>query len=152
MIVCRINSLQDRKYFVLFCCLLINSKSPFLCLPPSGSGDILFFPWRPSVCLSVRLSVTNRVRSITRKPLKLYSRNFIQISISMRWRAECKNSNFAFYTFWVISLGTLFITKIVSALLLENRLSCIHITLYKYQSAWYDVQSARMVTLLFILF
>ena len=40
-----------------------------LCLPPLGSGDILFFPGRPSVCLSVRLSVclsvTNRVRSIT---------------------------------------------------------------------------------------
>ena len=62
---------------------------------------------RPSVCLSV----TNRVRSITWKPLKLYSRNLIQISISMRWRAECKNGNSAFYTFWVISLGTLSITK-----------------------------------------
>ena len=49
----------------------------------------------------------NRVRSITWKPLKLYSLNYIQISISMRWRAECKNGNFAFYTFWVISLGTL---------------------------------------------
>ena len=109
---------------------------------------------RETYCFSpgVRLSVTNRVRSITQKPLKLYSRNFIQISISMIWRAECKNSNSAFYTFWVISLGTLCITKIVSALLLENRLSCIHIPLYKYQSAWYDVQSVRMVTLLFILF
>ena len=46
---------------------LQNGK--LLCLPPSGSGDILFFPGRPSVCLSVRpsvrLSVTNRVRSIT---------------------------------------------------------------------------------------
>ena len=29
-----------------------------LCLPPSGSGDILF---SPGVCLSVRLSVTNRL-------------------------------------------------------------------------------------------
>ena len=40
-----------------------------LCLPPTGSGDILFFPVRLSVCPSVRpsvcLSVTNRVRSIT---------------------------------------------------------------------------------------
>ena len=50
------------------------------------------------------------------KSLKLYSRNFIQISISMRWDAECKNGNTAFYTFWVISLWTLCITKIVSAL------------------------------------
>ena len=36
-----------------------------LCLPPTGSGDILFFPVRPSVRPSVCLSVTNRVRSIT---------------------------------------------------------------------------------------
>ena len=33
--------------------------------PPEGLGDILFFPGRPSVCLSVCLSVTNRVRSVT---------------------------------------------------------------------------------------
>ena len=42
------------------------------------------------------------------------------------------------------------LSQIVSAL--ENRLSSIHETLYKYQSAWDDVQSARMVTLPFILF
>ena len=58
----------------------------------------------------------NCVCSISWKPLKLYSRNFIQISISMRWHAECKNGNSAFYTFWVISLWTLCITKMVSAL------------------------------------
>ena len=37
--------------------------------PPEGLGDILFFPGRPDVRLSVRLSVclsvTNRVRSVT---------------------------------------------------------------------------------------
>ena len=32
---------------------------------PLGLGDILFFPGRLSVCLSVCLSVTNRVRSVT---------------------------------------------------------------------------------------
>ena len=58
----------------------------------------------------------NCVRSITWKSLKLYSRNFIQISISMRWRAECKNGNSAFYTFWVISLGTLCIKKRVRSI------------------------------------
>ena len=91
--------------------------------PPFRVGRHIVFP-RASVCLSVRLSVrlsvclsvTNCVRSITWKPLKLYSRNFIQISISMRWRAECKNGNPAFYIFWVISLWSLCITKIVSAL------------------------------------
>ena len=71
--------------------LLPSAES--LCLPPLGSGDILFFPGRPSVCLS----------------------------------------------------------QIVSALQLKNRLSSIHETLYNYQSAWDDVQSARMVTLPFIL-
>ena len=84
--------------------------------PPFRVGRHIVFPRASSVCLSVRLSVTNRVHSITRKPLKLYSRIFIQISISMRRRAECKNGNSAFYTFWVISLWTLCITIIVSAL------------------------------------
>ena len=44
-------------------------KSDFLlCLPPSGSGDILFFPRAsvcpsvpPSVCLSLRLSVCHKL-------------------------------------------------------------------------------------------
>ena len=73
--------------------------------PPFRVGRHIVFP-RASVRPSVCLSVTNRVRSITWKPLKLYSPNFIQISNSMRWRAECKNGNSAFYTFWVISHGT----------------------------------------------
>ena len=36
---------------------------PFLllCLPPTGSGDILFFPVRLSVCLSVCLSVRHKL-------------------------------------------------------------------------------------------
>ena len=32
----------------------------YLCLPPTGSGDILFFPVRLSVCPSVRLSVRHK--------------------------------------------------------------------------------------------
>ena len=91
----------------------------YLCLPPVRVGRHIVFPGasvRLSVCLSVRLSVTNPVCSITWKPLKLYSGNFIHISISMRWLAECKNGNSAFYTFWVISLWTLCFTKTVSAL------------------------------------
>ena len=35
----------------------INWSIRYLCLPPTGSGDILFFPVRLSVCPSVRLSV-----------------------------------------------------------------------------------------------
>ena len=31
-----------------------------VCLPPTGSGDLLFFPMRLSVCLSVRLSVRHK--------------------------------------------------------------------------------------------
>ena len=81
----------------------------FIMSPPVRVGRHIVFP-RASVCPSVCLSVTNRVHSITWKPLKLYSRNFIQILISMRWRAECNNGNSSLYTFWVISLWTLFIT------------------------------------------
>ena len=36
--------------------------------PPEGSGDILFFPVRQSVCPSVK----NCVRLITRKPSKIF--------------------------------------------------------------------------------
>ena len=79
--------------------------------PPFRVWRHIVFP-RASVCLSV----TNRVRSITWKLLKLDSWIFIQISISMRWCAEWKNGNSAFYTFWVISLWTLCIKKIMSAL------------------------------------
>ena len=57
-----------------------------------------------------------------------------------------------FILFLVISLGTLCLTKIVSALYLENRLSYIQETLHMYQPTCVDVQSARTVTLSFILF
>ena len=103
-------------HLVCICTLLVVWSLFLLCLPPPfrvGRHTVFL---RASVCPSVCLSVTNRVRSITWKPLKLYSRNFIQTSISMRWTAECKNGNSAFYSFWVIFLWTLCITKIVSAL------------------------------------
>ena len=60
----------------------------FFCLPLQGQETYCF---SPGVCLCV----TNRVRSITWKPLNLYSRNFIQISIRIKWSAECKNGNSA---------------------------------------------------------
>ena len=47
-----------------------------------------------------------------KKTFKLYSRNCIQISINMSWRAECKNGYSAIDSFLVISLGTLSITKL----------------------------------------
>ena len=107
--------------------------------PPEGLGDILFFPGRPDVRLSVRLSVTNRVRSITWKPLKLSSRNFIQISINIRRRAERKNGNSCIYIFWVISLWTLSLTK-----------SCLHrvrsITFKPYKLAsWNFIQISTSI-------
>ena len=55
----------------------------------------------------------NCVRSLTWKPLKLYSRNFIQISTNMSRCAECKINNSVIHTLWVISLGTLSITKTI---------------------------------------
>ena len=51
------------------------------------------------------------VRSITWKPFKLSSSNFIWISTNIRRHAECKNHNSCFYIFWVTSLGTLSVTK-----------------------------------------
>ena len=81
--------------------------------PPLQGRETYCFS--PGVRLSVCLSVTNRVRSVTWKPLKLSSRNFIQISINIRRCAECKNGNSCIYIFWVISLWTLSLTK-----------SCLH--------------------------
>ena len=116
--------LRRNSYYQFWKSLWINQELHFIVMsPPFRVGRHIVFP-RASVCLSVRLSVrlsvclsvTNRVRSITWKPLKLYSWNFIQILISMRWIAECKNGNSAFDTFGVISPWTLCITKIVSAL------------------------------------
>ena len=42
-----------------------------LCLPPTGSGDILFFPVRLSVCLSVCLSSV--CLSVRHKSCPLYN-------------------------------------------------------------------------------
>ena len=41
-------------YLVFAGFLLMHLMLLYLCLPPTGSGDILFFPVRLSVCLSVR--------------------------------------------------------------------------------------------------
>ena len=79
-------------------------KLPFVIMsPPLGSGDILFFPGHPSVCLSV----TNRVRSVTWKP------RVISLWTLCITKIECKNSNSVIYTLWVISLGTLSMTKTI---------------------------------------
>ena len=72
----------------------------------SAFYTLSYFPWS-------FVHHKNRVHSITWKPLKLYSRNFIQVSTNMSRRAECKNSNSVIYTLWVISLGTLSITKTI---------------------------------------
>ena len=44
---------DSNDYYAILCCSMYD----VLCLPPSGSGDILFFPGRPSVRLSVCPSV-----------------------------------------------------------------------------------------------
>ena len=84
----------------LFLFIVMRTLFAYLCLPPLGLGDILFFP-RASVCLSICLSV-------------------------------CQTR--------------------VTALLLENWSSYPHETSYKYQSTLDDMQSARTITLAFILF
>ena len=70
------------------------------------NGDVLFLP-----VLSVRPS-QNRFRSVTWKPFKVSSWNFIQILINIRRRAEHKNHNSCIFTFWVMPLWTLSITKL----------------------------------------
>ena len=105
---------------------------------PRRVGRHIVFP-RASGCPDVRLSVTNRVRSVTWKPLKLSSRNFIQISINIRRRAACKNGNSCIYIFWVISLWTLSLTK-----------SCLHrvrsITFKPYKLAsWNFIQISTSI-------
>ena len=66
------------------------------------------------LCVCVCLSVNNfRVRSITLKPLNIFSRNFIQKMNTMRRCAEHTNRNSGFPTFGVIALCVL--TIFVSA-------------------------------------
>ena len=59
----------------------------------------------PLVTLGTLSIIKNRVHSITWKPLKISSWNFIWISINIRQHAKCKNHNSCLYTFWVIYLG-----------------------------------------------
>ena len=49
----------------------------------------------------------NHVRSITLKPFKISSWNYIQILTNIRWLAECKYHNSCIDTLWVTSLWTL---------------------------------------------
>ena len=52
----------------------------------------IYYPWN-------LVKHKPRVHSITWKPFKVSSRNFIWISINIGWRAERKNRNSCFYTF-----------------------------------------------------
>ena len=98
-------------------------------ISPFRVGRLIAFPRasvRPSVCLSVCLSVrSSHCRSLTWKPLnKLYSRNFKQISISIKRCAECKSHISCVHTFWVISLGTLSVS-IMFAIQFYKIITCI---------------------------
>ena len=67
------------------------------------------------VCVCVCVSVNNfRVRSITLKPLDIFSWNFTQTLNTMSRRAEHKNRNSGFSTFWVIALCVLTIFRVLS--------------------------------------
>ena len=113
----------------------------------------------------------NRVRSITWKPLKLYSQNFIQISISMRFcfvwfDSLCPINNLSVKQGWVF-LGEPVLSWDKCALLkVHNAVRPVrlkpaaprswvkHFTTepLRSQLAWDDVLRAGMVTLPFILF
>ena len=47
---------------------------------------------------------SQNVSTLTWKPFKLSSRNFIKISVNIRWGAECKNHNACFIHFELFSL------------------------------------------------
>ena len=66
------------------------------------------FVFSVCVCVCVCVSVNNfRVRSITLKPLNIFSWNFTQTMNTMRRRAEHMNRNSGFSTFEVIALCVL---------------------------------------------
>ena len=79
----------------------------------------------------------NRVRSITLKPFKITSWNFIHVQMlrTFRWCAECKNHNSCLSTFNYAPLkfvSNSFCYKIASALSLENHSRQFDETSYKY--------------------
>ena len=61
--------------------------------PPSHLGETYYFT---HVCLSVRLSVTDRVHLITLKHYEIISRYLVQIFTMIRQCAEDKNHNFTY--------------------------------------------------------
>ena len=83
-----------------------------LIIPPAYEvchGGIMFSSFLcVCVCVCVCVSVNNfRVRSITLKPLDIFSWNFTQTLNTIRRRAEHMNHNSGFSTFGVISLCVL---------------------------------------------
>ena len=62
----------DSRVYILWGCILL---SPAGAVGP-GTGDIATPPVRPSVCLSVRPSVTFSFRTVTQKRIAVFSRNF----------------------------------------------------------------------------
>ena len=83
-----------------------SCKNNVIMSPPFRVGRHIAIAWL--VCLSI---TKNRFRSVTWKPFKVSSWNFIQILTNIRQHAEHKNHNSCIYTFWVMPLWTLSITK-----------------------------------------
>ena len=88
-----------RQMFEQFPMFLYTKQ--YLCLPTLVLGGILFLPGS-SICPS-----QNRVCSVTWKPLKIPSWNFIEILTNIGWHAERKNHKSWICIFWVMFLWTL---------------------------------------------
>ena len=84
----------------------VNFYTPGIRSMPWGYNVFVF-----SVCVSVK---NFRVRSITLKPLDIFSWNFTQTLNTMRRHAEHMNRNSGFSTFGVISLYVLTIFRVRS--------------------------------------
>ena len=109
--LCNLKSVQDIKKLYLN----INQHQSISINMQSARtitrAFILFQLFPLEICLSQKKkknkkTKTKRVHSITWKPFKISSQNFLWISINIRRLAKCKNHNCCIYPFWVIFLGS----------------------------------------------
>ena len=117
-----LNILRMKKWIFIKFCKCIDTDNIYhrivkhlfssIMSPPFKIGRHIVFA-RSSVCpsthLSVHLSCHSRVGSVTWKPFKIFSWNFIQKLTNIRRHAERKNHSSYIYTFWVMSLWTLLV-------------------------------------------
>ena len=111
-------------------------------LPPLGQGDILFLP---------RASVYHKIMSALQLETCSGYLQKLHVNINQQFSpcAECKNHNSCIFTLWIISLGTLSITKTCPLYNLKTS-RYLHKTLYEYQSTLDEAQAPLLLHLYFL--